>query len=311
MSQTFGKIFQKQITLAKLFDMFPDNKTAEKWFESRIWKGDKKCPTCGNGSTTITRHSKTPYYTKCRSHFSAKKGTVMQQSKTSCQNWAIAAYMIATNMKNISSMKLHRDLGIGQKAAWFMVHRLRSSLKQLAGVDGMEWHIETDEVYFNSIEKNRHIQDTHRQEKPPLSMAGVKAVFADETSFRPIVEAKPRLEYIIDSHIDPTTAKDTDENPAYGDRPNHENAKHHVGEHRQDRVHINDMQSPSVTVSQRNDEIFHRINEAHRYRRINRFGGCHNRGANTVDLIGTISQNVTGNRLTYMNCISLGNQDGG
>lgn len=134
--------------MSELFKMFPDNKTAEKWFESRIWKDGRKCPTCGNDSTTTARHPKMPYYCyKCRSHFSVKKGTIMQQSKISYQNWAIATYLFAVSLKGVSSMRLHRDLGMAQSSAWFMVHRLRDSWKQLAGVDGMEGPVEIDETY--------------------------------------------------------------------------------------------------------------------------------------------------------------------
>ena len=121
--------------MLELFKMFPDNETAMKWFEERIWKHGRKCPTCGNDSTTIARHPTMPYYCyKCRSHFSVKKGTVMESSKIGYQKWAIATYLVATNLKGVSSMKVHRDLGMTQRSAWFMIHRLRESWKQLAGV---------------------------------------------------------------------------------------------------------------------------------------------------------------------------------
>lgn len=145
--QAPGKHFRKGITMSELFKMFPDDKAAEEWFESRIWKGGRKCPACGNAGTTPARHPKMPYYCyKCRSHFSVKKGTIMQQSEISYQNWAIATYLFAVNLKGVSSMRLHRDLGITQKSAWFMIHRLRESWKQLAGVDGMEGPVEIDET---------------------------------------------------------------------------------------------------------------------------------------------------------------------
>ena len=62
----------------------------------------------------------------------------MEQSKISYQHWAIGTYLFTTNLKGVSSMKIHRDLGITQKLAWFMVHRLRESWKTLAGVEKMD-----------------------------------------------------------------------------------------------------------------------------------------------------------------------------
>ena len=51
----------------------------------------------------------------------------MGDSKIPLRKWAIAIYFCLTSLKSVSSMKLHRDLGIGQKAAWFMLHRLREA----------------------------------------------------------------------------------------------------------------------------------------------------------------------------------------
>ena len=63
----------------------------------------------------------------CRRHFSTGTGTVMECSKPGFQVWAIAIFPIATHLKAISSMKLHRDLGITEKSAWFLAQRIRES----------------------------------------------------------------------------------------------------------------------------------------------------------------------------------------
>ena len=131
-----GKHFRDGLTMLELFEMFPDNETAMKWFEVRIWKDGRKCPDCGNQDTVPSKHKTMPYYCyKCKSFFSVKKGTVMESSKIGYRKWAIGTYLVATNLKGVSSMKVHRDLGMTQKSAWFMIHRLRESWRQLAGVD--------------------------------------------------------------------------------------------------------------------------------------------------------------------------------
>ena len=152
-----GKHFREDITLTELFRIFPDEQTAMGWFEDRIWKDGRQCPTCKNPDTTLARHKSMPYYCyKCRSFFSVKKGTVMEASKISYQKWAIGTYLVATSLKGVSSMKIHRDLGMTQKSAWFMLGRLRKSWKQLAGVDKMDGPIEIDEAFFGSSDKNHH-----------------------------------------------------------------------------------------------------------------------------------------------------------
>ena len=63
----------------------------------------------------------------CRKFFSAKTGTVMQGAKVGYQKWALAIYILTTGLKGTSSVTLHRDLGVTQKTAWHMAHRIRES----------------------------------------------------------------------------------------------------------------------------------------------------------------------------------------
>ena len=64
----------------------------------------------------------------CAKRFSVRSGTIMQSSKLSYQTWAIATYLVVTNLKSISSMKLHRELKTTQKSAWHLAHRLREAM---------------------------------------------------------------------------------------------------------------------------------------------------------------------------------------
>ena len=63
-----------------------------------------------------------------------KTGTVMQSSNLGLQKWALAVYLLATGIKGVSSMKLHRDLGITQKTAWHLGHRIREALEDHRGL---------------------------------------------------------------------------------------------------------------------------------------------------------------------------------
>ena len=305
MSEAPGKNFRKGITLMELFRKFPDNETAEQWFESRIWKNGRVCPQCRSPETSISAHAKMPYRCRsCKQFFSVKKGTVMEQSKISYQHWAIATYLFATNLKGVSSMKIHRDLGITQKSAWFLVHRLRESWKTLAGVDSMTGPVEIDEVYLGGLEKNKHKEDKHKKEK--TAVVGIKDRATNKISAQPVSETTMlRLENFIESKTTKEATKYTDENASYGRLSNHESVRHSVGEYVRGQAHVNGMESFWSLVRRGYDGVYHHISEDHLHRYINEFAGRHNvRSMDTIEMMGQVAENMMGQRLTYQALIS-------
>ena len=116
-----GRNYREGISLIQLLRMFPDDQTAEKWFESKVWPDGPYCPHCGsfNVQSGIKHKSMTHRCRDClnRPMFSLKTGNVMQGTKLGYQTWAVAIYLVTTGLKGVLSMKLHRDLEITQKSA--------------------------------------------------------------------------------------------------------------------------------------------------------------------------------------------------
>lgn len=154
-----GRSHLKGLTLLEITRMFPDDSAAEKWIAGERWPDGPFCPHCGsyNVQSAIKHRTMTHRCRDCdgRKMFSLKTGTVMEGSKLGYQTWAIAIYLVTTNLKGVSSMKLHRDLGVTQKTAWHLAHRIRESLRDMASAT-FEGPVEADEMFVGGKAKNTH-----------------------------------------------------------------------------------------------------------------------------------------------------------
>ena len=124
-----GKADREGISLIEVMDMFPDEAGATKWFEANVWPTGRCCGHCGSTNTREVPNAKPmPYWCPdCRSYFSVRTGTAIAHSKVPLRKWAMAIYLDVTSLKSVSSMKLHRDLKVTQRTAWFMLHRIREA----------------------------------------------------------------------------------------------------------------------------------------------------------------------------------------
>ena len=96
-----------------------------------------------------------PYWcTSCRSYFSVRTGTALERSKVSLRKWAVTIYLELTSLKSVSSMKLHRDIGVPQKTAWFMLHRIREAWLEANEHDSFSGPVEVDENNFRGKREN-------------------------------------------------------------------------------------------------------------------------------------------------------------
>ena len=155
-----GKHFREGIGLIDLIQKFPDDATAEAWFEKNRWGEAGKpshCPKCGSTEklNRVPSRKSTPYWCgACRSNFSVRVGTVMQRSHIPLQKWAIGIYLFSVSLKGVSSMRLHRDLKITQKSAYFMGQRLREAWSE--SLTNMSGPLEVDETFVGGKERNKH-----------------------------------------------------------------------------------------------------------------------------------------------------------
>ena len=209
-------------------------------------------------------------------------------------------------------MKLHRDIGITQKSAWHLAHRLRKawdhSKKSLTLFSGP---VEVDESYFGGKRKN--MSNTKRKE---LSGTGCGAV--GKTTVVGIKDRKTNkvrakvaqhttrnvLQGFVYENSDQDSTIYTDDNPAYDGLANHETVKHSVNEYVKGQAHTNGVESFWSMLKRGYNGVYHHMSPEHLNRYVHEFSGRHNiRDANTIDQMAYVANGLLDKRLEYKELI--------
>lgn len=145
-------------TLADLLDAFKDEQTCINYLVEMRWQGNPKCPyaECGHDKVYPFKSGKQFKCAKCRKIFSVRVGTIFEESKIPLRKWFLAIYLITSHKKGISSLQLAKDVGVGQKCAWFMLHRIRHCFKLNVREEKLDGVIEADETFMGGAEGNKH-----------------------------------------------------------------------------------------------------------------------------------------------------------
>ena len=302
-----GKHYRTGISLLDLARMFPDEDTAREWFEAQIWGDKRTCPRCGSDRTREASHKTMPYWcTAGRHYFSVKTGTVLESSKVPLQKWVWAIYLEATSLKGVSSMKLHRDLGVPQNTAWFMLHRIRAAFSTFAQGMTFAGPVEVDETYIGGLERNKHASqklNAGRGTVGKTAVVGAKDRESNQVAASVIDSTDAAtLRGFVDAHADDGAMVYTDGASAYRGRRNHEAVYHSVGEYVRGMAHTNGVESFWAMLKRGYQGVYHQMSPKHLQRYVDEFAGRHNlRELDTIDQMRLLAAGMVGRRLLYRN----------
>ena len=145
----------KANNLLELFEQFPTEQACIDHLCKLRWPDGRTCPYCDH-KKTYDRNDGRFICGGCNRSFSVRVGTIFEGSKLPLQKWFVAVWLLMSNRKGISSCALARQIGVRQKTAWSMLHRIRFALYKADDEEMIDGLVEVDEAYFGGREKNKH-----------------------------------------------------------------------------------------------------------------------------------------------------------
>jgi len=212
-------------TLLEAVAYFSDQDVAHDFFVTLRWPNGAGCPNCGNAEVAYMPKYRRWTCKECRQQFTAKTGTIFEDSPISFTKWLPAIWLLTATRNGTSSCELARALGVTQKTAWFMLHRIREALADRNG-GLLQGPVEADETFVGGDIKKMNAKRKSKLDRSKRRWAHGTTVFGIVERNRGPRKGKVRafvvpfssnkeLQGGIRRHVEPGAEVHTDGFPAY------------------------------------------------------------------------------------------------
>ncbi len=297
----------------------PDNCVSYLLAHRTEWKNGVVCPTCGSKDVGYIA-SRRLWQCKSRhpkAQFSVKVGTIMEDSALGLDKWLTAIWM-QTNMKNgVSSWELHRSLGITQKCAWHMLHRIRLALQDSVSGGKLSGEVEVDETFIGGKARNMHKSDKARKLQGRTGGTEGKAIVAAVLERGGKVRAKVvdkrrkhQLQALVRDNVEAGSALYSDALKSYEGLDGefvHQVIDHAIA-YADGNVHTNGMENFWSLLKRGINGTYVSVEPYHLFRYLDEqaFRFNNRQDMNDSERFGLAVSQIVGKRLTYSELIGVG-----
>ncbi|MCX5645073.1 MAG: IS1595 family transposase [Phycisphaerae bacterium] len=309
---------EAKLNLATLSSLFVDEEKARKFLEDKRWPNGPVCPHCDSTNIyTLTAKSDSrkpvrPGVYKCgscREQFTVRIGTVFEESKIPLRKWLMAIHLMTSSKKGISSHQIAREVGITQKSAWFLCHRIREAMRQEPTGGLLKGTVEADETYVGA--RKPRFKGTSKRgrgtSKKPVMVLVERAGNARSMPIERVDSATLKGE--VRKHVDRSAQIMTDDWKSYDGLDKefavHDVICHGTGEYARKRgdglsVNTNTAESFFALLKRGHYGIFHSFSRKHTHRYCDEFSFRWNRRkvSDGERMVAAI-KGAEGKRLTY------------
>ena len=291
-------------------EAFPDEQAAIDHLRSIRWRDGAYCPHCGSTKIYHFSDNRTHKCGDCRKRFSIKVGTIFEDSKLPLRKWFMAIWLVTSHKKGIASTQLAKDIGVTQKSAWFMLHRLRYAAKTQSFNRPLDGDVEVDETYVGGKAHNKHGGKSGMGPGTAGKTAVAGAVSRNGGAVARVVlrTDTETLDSFVHEVVSPNASLvSSDEHAAYrllGRTYRHEVVRHSAGEFRKGDAHTNSVEGFWSLLKRQIYGIHHVVSPKHLSRYVDEVTWRFNlREMDEGDRVNTLLAETNG-RLRYKELIA-------
>lgn len=254
------------LNLIDFYNQFNDEQACRDYLEKARWGDDITCPKCGVvGESYKYTDGKLFKCGACRKQFTVRVGSIFEDSKLPLQKWFLAIYLATSLKKGISSIQLSKYLGITQKSAWFMLHRIRYAVAyESLNTPQMGGDVEIDETYVGG---KRRGSKRGRGGEHKTSVVGIVEREGSVRTYATADTKTATVAPLVRSNVSIEATIHTDEYPVYNvlDRMGYDHTKvnHSAKEWVHNANHTNTIEGFWSHLKRGIDGVYHHVSRKH------------------------------------------------